>query len=129
TAGRTTLNGEGLQHQDGHSLLIAATNPAVCAWDPSFAYEIAVLVEDGVNRMVGEADEDVMYYLTVYNEPFVQPAMPEGLDESLIVKGLYKFKSAEGGKHPAQLLSSGSAMPLALSAQKLLQDDWNVAAD
>ncbi|MFZ9889668.1 MAG: transketolase-like TK C-terminal-containing protein, partial [Myxococcota bacterium] len=129
TAGRTTLNGEGLQHQDGHSLLIAATNPAVRSWDPSFAYEIAVLLEDGVNRMVGENPEDVIYYLTVYNEPVVQPPMPKDLDESLVVKGLYKYQAASGGSHPAQLLTSGSTMPIALEAQALLAQDWDVAVD
>jgi pyruvate dehydrogenase E1 component len=128
TAGRTTLNGEGLQHQDGHSLLIAATNPAVRSWDPSFAYEVSVLFEDGVRRMLGDEPEDVLYYLTVYNEPQVQPPVPDGLDESLVVKGLYKFNDAPGEGHPAQLLSSGSAMGLALTAQRMLLEEHGVAA-
>ena len=130
TAGRTTLNGEGLQHQDGHSLLLAATNPAVAAYDPSFAFEIPVIVEDALHRMYGEHPEDVIYYLTVYNEPFVQPPMPEGLDEELIVKGLYRYRAADAeGAHRAQVLASGSAMPLALAAQQLLGEEFDVAAD
>jgi pyruvate dehydrogenase E1 component len=135
TAGRTTLNGEGLQHEDGHSPLLAASNPAVVTYDASFAYELAVIVEDGINRMLGAggpagAGEDVMYYLTVYNEPAVQPAMPDGLDESLIVKGLYRYRRGpEGGSQRAQLLASGSAMAAALLAQRLLADDWDVTAD
>ena len=136
TAGRTTLNGEGLQHEDGHSLLLAASNPAVVIYDASFAYELAVIVEDGINRMFRldehgqDAGDDVMYYLTIYNEPVVQPPMPEGLDEELIRKGLYRYAAApESRNHRAQLLSSGSAMPAALAAQRLLAEDWDVAAD
>ena len=130
TAGRTTLNGEGLQHEDGHSLLIAATNPAVVTYDPSFAFEIAVIVEDGIRRMFGEAPEDVMYYLTVYNEPVVQPPMPEGLDEQGILDGLYRYQAAEADRsHRAQLLASGSAIGEALAAAELLAEEWDVAAD
>jgi pyruvate dehydrogenase E1 component len=130
TAGRTTLNGEGLQHQDGHSLLLAATNPAVVAYDPSFAFEIPVIVEDALRRMYGEQPEDLIYYLTVYNEPFVQPPMPDGLDEELILKGLYRYRAAGGDHaHRAQLVASGSAMPLALRAQRLLADELDVGAD
>ena len=130
TAGRTTLNGEGLQHQDGHSLLLASTNPSCVAYDPSFAYEIAVLMEDALRRMYGEQPEDVFYYFTVYNEPVVQPPMPEGLDEELIVKGLYRYRQAEGEfAHRAQLLASGSAMPLALRAQALLAEEFGVGVD
>jgi pyruvate dehydrogenase E1 component len=130
TAGRTTLNGEGLQHQDGHSQLIAASNPAVVPYDPSFAYEIAVIVEDGIRRMLGDGHgEDVMYYLTVYNEPVTQPPMPDGVDEEAVLKGLYRYREAEKGAHHAQILASGSAMTLALQAQQLLADDWDVAAD
>lgn len=90
TAGRTTLNGEGLQHEDGHSLLIAATNPAVVSYDPAFAFETAYIVEDGLRRMYGEAPEDIYYYLTVYNEPIYQPAEPSSLD----VPGLLKASTA-----------------------------------
>jgi pyruvate dehydrogenase E1 component len=137
TAGRTTLNGEGLQHQDGHSLLMAATNPAVEAFDPSFAFEVAIIAEDAINRMLGGGEEpdergrdrDVMYYLTVYNEPVVQPPMPEGLSEDLVIRGIYRYATAPGGAHAAQVLSSGSAMPLALEAQRMLAEDWDVAAD
>ncbi|HEY4727697.1 MAG TPA: pyruvate dehydrogenase (acetyl-transferring), homodimeric type, partial [Actinomycetes bacterium] len=130
TAGRTTLNGEGLQHQDGHSALIATTNPACVTYDPSFAFEIPPIVEDALRRMYGPEPEDLFYYLTVYNEPFVQPPMPEGLDEQLIVQGLYRYQAAEGSQSVrAQIVTSGSAMPLALQAARLLAEDWDVAAD
>ena len=136
TAGRTTLNGEGLQHEDGHSLLVAMTNPGVLAWDPSWAFEIPVLFEDALNRMYGERPEDRMTYFTVYNEPLRQPAMPDGLDEALIRKGLYRYAKApiqakgRGRKRlAAQILTSGSAMKMAMSAQQLLAEDWEVAAD
>ena len=134
TAGRTTLNGEGLQHEDGHSLLLAATNPAVITYDPSFAFEIAVIVEDAVNRMLGGGEdgtgEDVMYYLTVYNEPVVQPAMPEGLDEQEVLDGIYTYARAEGERsHRAHLLTSGSTMPGVLEAQRILAEEFDVAAD
>ena len=130
TAGRTTLNGEGLQHQDGHSLLIATTNPACVAYDPSFAFEIPVIVEDALRRMYGDTPEDLFYYLTVYNEPFVQPPMPEGLDEDLILQGLYRYARADGERASrAHVVASGSAMPLALKAQELLASEFDVAAD
>jgi pyruvate dehydrogenase E1 component len=141
TAGRTTLTGEGLQHADGHSPVIAATNPAALTYDPAFAYEIAVIVREGLRRMYGEAkpgeDQNVFYYLTVYNEPLPQPAKPQGpgIDEG-IVKGLYRFNTAEsaGVTVPAnapriQLLGSGTAIHWALTAQKLLAEEWGVAAD
>jgi pyruvate dehydrogenase E1 component len=130
TAGRTTLNGEGLQHQDGHSLLVAATNPGCVAYDPSFAFEIPVIVADALRRMYGERPEDVFYYLTVYNEPSVQPPMPEGLDEELILQGLYRYRAGGAGHaHRAHVLASGSAMPLALEAQRLLAELFDVALD
>ena len=130
TAGRTTLNGEGLQHQDGHSPLYALTNPAVEAYDPSFAYEIAVIAEQGINRMFGEDAEDVMYYLTVYNEPVSQPALPDGLDEQEILDGIYRYATFEEERsHRVQLLTSGSAMAATLKAQQMLGQDWDVAAD
>ncbi|MFI0709420.1 pyruvate dehydrogenase (acetyl-transferring), homodimeric type [Streptomyces inhibens] len=134
TAGRTTLTGEGLQHADGHSHLIASTNPASLNYDPAFAYEIAVIVKDGLRRMYGENPENVFYYLTVYNEPKVQPAMPEGVEEG-ILRGLYRFKEAALDESAAsdaprlQLLASGTAIHWALEAQQLLADDWGVAAD
>jgi pyruvate dehydrogenase E1 component len=130
TAGRTTLNGEGLQHEDGHSILLAASNPGVVTYDPSFAFEIACVVEDGVNRMLGEAGEDVLYYLSVYNEPVPQPAMPDHVSEEDVVRGIYRYaKFEEGRSHRAQLLASGSAMTMALEAQRLLGEDWDVATD
>jgi pyruvate dehydrogenase E1 component len=130
TAGRTTLNGEGLQHQDGHSPLLAGTNPACVAYDPSFAFEIPVIVKDALERMYGERAEDVFYYLTVYNEPIVQPAIPADLDEALIVAGLYRYREASGSHaHRAQRVASGSAMPAALRASELLASDFDVAAD
>ncbi|WAP55594.1 pyruvate dehydrogenase (acetyl-transferring), homodimeric type [Streptomyces sp. S465] len=133
TAGRTTMTGEGLQHADGHSPLIASTNPAALAYDPAFAYEIGVIVREGLRRMYGPRAEDVFYYLTVYNETKVQPPMPqgEGVEEG-ILKGLYRFKEAEAPAADApriQLLASGTAIHWVLEAQKLLADDWGVAAD
>jgi pyruvate dehydrogenase E1 component len=130
TAGRTTLNGEGLQHEDGHSHLIAATNPAVVAYDPAFAFEIAHIVEDGLHRMYGERQENVYYYLTVYNEPAIQPAEPEGVDVEGLLKGIYRYAPAPETTGPkAQLLASGTGMAWALKAQQLLAEDWGVAAD
>ncbi|MFB6662311.1 pyruvate dehydrogenase (acetyl-transferring), homodimeric type [[Kitasatospora] papulosa] len=131
TAGRTTLTGEGLQHADGHSHLIASTNPASLNYDPAFAYEIAVIVKDGLRRMYGPEAEDVFYYLTVYNEPKQQPAMPEGVEEG-IVKGLYRFKEGTPTTADApriQLLGSGTAIHWVLEAQELLAADWGVTAD
>ncbi|MFJ6949325.1 pyruvate dehydrogenase (acetyl-transferring), homodimeric type [Streptomyces wuyuanensis] len=134
TAGRTTLTGEGLQHADGHSPVIAATNPAALTYDPAFAYEVAAIVKDGLRRMFGEArpdeDPDVFYYLTVYNEPMPQPAKPAGVDEG-IVRGLYRFKEGEGAADDPriQLLASGTAIHWALEAQRLLAAEWNVTAD
>ncbi|MFK4225342.1 pyruvate dehydrogenase (acetyl-transferring), homodimeric type [Streptomyces sp. NPDC019890] len=131
TAGRTTLTGEGLQHADGHSHLIASTNPASLNYDPAFAYEISVIVKDGLRRMYGPEAENVFYYLTVYNEPKPQPAMPEGVEEG-ILRGLYRFKEgvAPAADSPRlQLLASGTAIHWALEAQELLGADWGVAAD
>ncbi|MGN9775437.1 pyruvate dehydrogenase (acetyl-transferring), homodimeric type [Micromonospora sp. H33] len=130
TAGRTTLNGEGLQHEDGHSHLIAATNPAVVAYDPAFAYEMAHILENGLHRMYGEGQENIFYYLTVYNEPIVQPAEPEGVDVEGLLKGIYRYAAAPQVDGPkAQLLASGTGMQWALRAQQLLAQDWGVAAD
>ncbi|MFN2625610.1 MAG: pyruvate dehydrogenase (acetyl-transferring), homodimeric type, partial [Mycobacteriales bacterium] len=132
TAGRTTLNGEGLQHQDGHSLLLASTNPACVAYDAAWAYELAFIVKDALRRMYGEANEAVFYYLTIYNEPMPQPPAPEvkGLEEG-VLRGLYRYAPAPAkkGAARAQLLASGIAVRLALVAQQLLADDWGVAAD
>lgn len=131
TAGRTTLTGEGLQHADGHSLLLASTNPAVVSYDPAYGYEVGHIVRAGIERMYGGQHEDpnVMYYLTVYNEPMPQPAEPDGLDVEGVVKGIYKLKQAENLGPRAQLLASGVGVPWALEAQQLLAEDWDVAAD
>ncbi|HMA47131.1 MAG TPA: pyruvate dehydrogenase (acetyl-transferring), homodimeric type, partial [Frankiaceae bacterium] len=134
TAGRTTLNGEGLQHQDGHSPLLASTNPACVTYDPAFAFEISHIVRDALDRMYGPRDESVFYYLTVYNEPFPQPAEPEGVDPAQVVQGLYRYRAApegtgEGERPRVQLLASGSGVRWALHAQELLAADWGVAAD
>jgi len=130
TAGRTTLTGEGLQHADGHSLLLASTNPAVVAYDPAFAYEIAHIVESGLRRMYGEDPENVFFYITIYNEPYVQPPEPEGLDVDALLRGIYRYRPApEPRTHTAQILASGVAMPEALRAAELLADEWDVAAD
>jgi pyruvate dehydrogenase E1 component len=129
TAGRTTLTGEGLQHADGHSHLLASTNPAVVAYDPAFGFEIAQIVKDGLRRMYGENSEDVFYYLTVYNEPIQQPAEPEGVDVEGILSGLYRYQAGEAGVIPAQILASGVAVPWALQAQQILAAEWNVKAD
>ena len=129
TAGRTTLNGEGLQHEDGHSPLLVSTNPAVVAYDPAFAYELGHIVKDGLRRMYGENSENVYYYLTVYNEPYMQPAEPEGLDVAGLLKGIYLFQSgAKQRKKNAQILASGVGMNWALKAAKLLESDWGVSA-
>ncbi|EKF23281.1 pyruvate dehydrogenase (acetyl-transferring), homodimeric type [Mycolicibacterium hassiacum DSM 44199] len=130
TAGRTTLTGEGLQHADGHSHVLASTNPAVVAYDPAFAYEIAYIIESGLRRMYGENPEDVFFYLTVYNEPYVQPPEPEGLDVDALLRGIYRYRPAPATRtHAAQILASGVAMPEALRAAELLADEWDVAAD
>jgi pyruvate dehydrogenase E1 component len=129
TAGRTTLNGEGLQHQDGHSHLHASAVPNCVSYDAAFAYELAVIVQDGIRRMY-EAGESVFYYLTVYNETYFMPAMPEGAEPG-ILKGLYKFKAAvEPGDLPrVHLFGSGPLINEALRAQELLRERFNVAAD
>ncbi|SCE98711.1 pyruvate dehydrogenase (acetyl-transferring), homodimeric type [Micromonospora chokoriensis] len=130
TAGRTTLNGEGLQHEDGHSLLLAATNPAVVAYDPAFSFEIAHIMEQGLHRMYGDAQENVFYYLTVYNEPILQPAEPAGVDVEGLLKGIYRYSPAPEVDGPkANVLASGTGMQWALKAQQLLAQDWGVAAD
>ncbi len=127
TAGRTTLNGEGLQHQDGHSHLLASTIPNLLAYDPAFAYEIAVILQDGLRRMYKEGEE-IFYYLTLYNENYPQPEMPENAEEG-ILKGLYKFKAGESGKHKAHIFSSGPIMNMALEAQRILAEKYDVSAD
>ena len=132
TAGRTTLNGEGLQHEDGHSQLLASTNPAVVAYDPAFAFELGHIVKDGLKRMYGENSENIYYYLTVYNEPYVQPAEPENLDVEGLLKGIYlysKAKKQRRAKRQVNLLASGVALNWALKAQNLLASDWKISAN
>lgn len=131
TAGRTTLTGEGLQHADGHSQLLASTNPATVSYDPAYGYEIAHIVRSGIERMYGgeHSDPNVMYYMTVYNEPYVQPAEPEGVDVDGIVRGIHHISAGEGDGPRTQLLASGVGVPWALEAQRLLKDDWGVKAD
>ncbi|MCB5294329.1 Pyruvate dehydrogenase E1 component [Arthrobacter sp. SO3] len=135
TAGRTTLTGEGLQHADGHSPILAATNPAVLSYDPAYGYEIGVIMRDGLNRMYGPglADNDpsrnVMYYITVYNEPISQPAAPAELDVEGIIKGIYLLAPAKIDGPRTQILASGVSVPWALEAQRILAEDWGVSAD
>ena len=128
TAGRTTLAGEGLQHQDGNSHLLACTVPNLIAYDPAFAFEIGVIVREGIRRMY-ENCEDVFYYLTVENESYPMPEMPEGVEEG-ILKGMYCYRrSRSRAKHRVQLLASGAILNQALSAQKLLSERFNIASD
>jgi pyruvate dehydrogenase E1 component len=127
TAGRTTLSGEGLQHQDGHSLVLASTVPTCRSYDPAYAYEIAVIIQDGIRRMYQEM-EDRFYYLTIYNENYAQPAMPEGIADG-ILRGMYRFKTAENGAPQAQLFGSGPILNEALRAQQILAEKYQVATD
>jgi pyruvate dehydrogenase E1 component len=130
TAGRTTLTGEGLQHADGHSLLLAATNPAAVTYDPAFAYEVAYIVEDGLRRMYGDDRENIFFYVTVYNEPYIQPAEPDNFDPEGLLRGIYRYRAAaQACSHAAQILASGVAMPSALQAAEMLAAEWDVAAD
>ncbi len=142
TAGRTTLTGEGLQHADGHSPLLAASNPAVVHYDPAMAHEVSHIVQDGLRRMYGATEEhphgeDLIYYLTVYNEAAVQPPEPDDLDVEGLLKGIYHFavppevSSSNGSDNPpkVQLLASGVGFPWITDAQTLLAEDWGVAAD
>jgi pyruvate dehydrogenase E1 component len=127
TAGRTTLAGEGLQHQDGHSHLVAATIPNCVAYDPTYAYELAVIVQDGLRRMYQDK-ENIFYYITVMNENYPQPAMPEGVREG-ILRGMYPLQEAGGEGPRVQLLGSGTILREVLAAAELLQKDWGVTAD
>lgn len=131
TAGRTTLTGEGLQHADGHSHLLAATNPATISYDPAYGYEIAHIVRSGLERMYGGEHDDpnVMYYITLYNEPLVMPAEPSDVDLDGIIRGIHRVAVGDGEGHRAQLLASGVGLPWALEAQELLKSDWGVIAD
>jgi pyruvate dehydrogenase E1 component len=133
TAGRTTLNGEGLQHEDGHSHIQSSLIPNCVSYDPTFSYEVAVIIQDGLRRMIGE-QEDVWYYLTLMNENYEHPAMPEGVEED-ILKGMYLFRAAEGNENlgndapRVQLLGSGTILREVLAAADLLASDFEVAAD
>jgi pyruvate dehydrogenase E1 component len=128
TAGRTTLNGEGLQHEDGHSHVLSQTVPNCISYDPAYGYEIAVIVHDGLRRMVGE-QEDVFYYLTIENENYTQPALPEGSEEG-ILRGMHRVAEAPGGgEAKVRLLGSGSILREALAAAELLTEDFDVAAE
>jgi pyruvate dehydrogenase E1 component len=128
TAGRTTLNGEGLQHEDGHSMLLASALPNCIAYDPAFAYELATILQDGLRRMF-ERGEDILYYLALYNQDYAQPKRPDGVDAG-ILKGLYRYRAAgKGSRHKAQLFGSGPMLLQALRAQEMLAQKWDVAAD
>ena len=129
TSGRTTLAGEGLQHQDGHSHVLALGIPTLRAYDPAFAYEIAVIIQDGIRRMYKE-NENIFYYITVMNEPYVMPHMPDGVKEG-VLKGMYRFRVSENKKLKlrAQLFGSGAILREALQAQEILEQKFNVAAD
>jgi pyruvate dehydrogenase E1 component len=128
TSGRTTLNGEGLQHEDGHSQVLSSVIPNCISYDPTFAYEVAVILQDGLRRMMQE-QQDVFYYITLLNENYPHPALPEGAREG-ILKGMYKLIDAGSAKGPrAQLLGSGSILREAIAARDLLQSEWGVAAD
>ncbi len=127
TAGRTTLAGEGLQHQDGHSLVNASTVPNCVSYDPTYAYELAVIIQDGLRRMIGE-QENVFYYITCMNENYAHPAMPEGVEEG-ILKGLYQLQVGGQGQVRAQLMGSGTILREVIAAAELLLDDFNVPSD
>jgi len=128
TAGRTTLAGEGLQHQDGHSLLLFSAVPTCAAYDPAYAYEIAVIVEDGIRRMY-ELREDRFYYLTLYNENYAMPGKPRDLDAAHVLKGLYRLKASDSGKAKVQLFGSGPILNEALRAQQILSNKYGIASD
>ena len=125
TAGRTTLNGEGLQHEDGHSHLLSSTIPNCVSYDPTYNFELAVIMQEGLRRMITE-QEDVFYYLTLMNENYQHPAMPEGAEEG-ILRGMYLLRPAEGAK--VQLLGSGTILREVLAGAELLQNDFGIAAD
>ncbi|HGS4480717.1 TPA: pyruvate dehydrogenase (acetyl-transferring), homodimeric type [Vibrio cholerae] len=127
TAGRTTLNGEGLQHEDGHSHILAGTVPNCISYDPTFAYEVAVILQDGIRRMYGE-QENVFYYLTLMNESYAHPAMPAGAEEG-IRKGIYKLETHAGNKAKVQLMSSGTIMNEVRKAAQILSEEYGVASD
>jgi pyruvate dehydrogenase E1 component len=129
TAGRTTLTGEGLQHDDGHSLILASTVPNVLSYDPAFAYELATIVKNGLKRMYAD-QEDVFYYIAVYNENYQMPPRPEGVTDEMILSGIYRYRAAPAVEEPhVQLFGSGPILRMALRAQEMLAADYGVAAD
>jgi pyruvate dehydrogenase E1 component len=117
-----------LQHQDGHSIVLASTVPTCTTYDPAYSYEIAIIVQDGIRRMYQE-QEDRFYYLTLYNENYPMPPMPEGLDPEDVIKGIYRFRAAENGKAVVQLFGSGPILNEALRAQLILAEKYGLAAD
>ncbi len=127
TAGRTTLSGEGLQHQDGHGLVQAATIPNCVSYDPTFGYELTVIIHDGLRRMYGE-QENIFYYITTMNENYVHPAMPEGVQEG-ILKGMYEFRKGGKAKLKVQLLGSGTIFREVIKASEMLKEDWGIESD
>jgi pyruvate dehydrogenase E1 component len=132
TAGRTTLTGEGLQHDDGHSQILASTIPNLRSYDPAFAYELAAVVRDGIERMHGPKPEDVFYYITLYNENYVQPQRPEGITDEAVLRGVYRFAEAPGigrDAHAARLVGSGAILQQVLAARDLLAEKFGVAAE
>jgi pyruvate dehydrogenase E1 component len=129
TAGRTTLAGEGLQHQDGHSLLLASTIPACQAYDPAFAYEVAALVKHGINKMYGENPADIFYYITLYNENMVMPPRPAHVTDTGIIYGLYPFSESAPTDTDATILFSGTAYLAATKAADILRNTYNIVVD
>jgi pyruvate dehydrogenase E1 component len=127
TAGRTTLNGEGLQHEDGHSHLMSATIPNCISYDPTFAYELAVIIQEGLRRMV-QNQEDVYYYITLMNENYTHPALPTGAEQG-ILKGMYNFSKSKSKGEKVQLMGSGVILREVIAAAELLEKDWGVSAD
>jgi pyruvate dehydrogenase E1 component len=127
TAGRTTLSGEGLQHQDGHSIVLASTVPTCATYDPAYAYELAVIIQDGIKRMYQDR-EDRFYYIAIYNEDYSMPELPEGVNDG-ILKGIYRFRPAPNGDAIVQLFGSGPILNEAVQAQKILAERYGVAAD
>ena len=128
TSGRTTLNGEGLQHEDGHSHIQSLTIPNCLSYDPSFAYEVAVIMQDGLERMYGEAQENIYYYITTLNENYHMPAMPEGVEEG-IRKGIYKLEALTGDKGKVQLLGSGAILRHVREAGQILSSEYGISSD
>jgi len=132
TSGRTTLNGEGLQHEDGHSQLMATTVPSLRSYDPAFGYELAVIVQDGLRRMYADGEE-IFYYLSVYNEEYVHPPMPDRGDVANgIIRGMYHLSSTDSGdsqRHRPQLFGSGTILREAIRAQKILKETYNIGTD